>query len=426
METKNLLILGALEEFVPLAALAEKKGIRPCVIDGNPGAPAKLEALKRGGAAYDIDVRDTEKIVRVIKEENITAITTAYSDLLLECMVRIAHAAGLPCHLVPSQLPWYRDKNVTNRTLEELGIGTPKSVHLQKDFPDSALAGLSFPMVIKPVDMYGSRGLIIVNSPEDIRAHFDSCCSTSENKTVLAEEYNPDHEFNIQAFVRNGTVRILGLADREKTFHDPKEIPLSTRNIYPSRLIRFVYDDALSALARYIKKTGQTEGPLAMQFFWGPERGFMCGEIAARFLGYEHELIEYSDGVSIEELLLDAAFDESALDAALGKCNPFGNRVSAVLYFHGRDGIIADENAALAICRRNDVKYGRVFYKTGERIGSPQRMPYVARYYIVAGTRKEIDTLTEDILKNISVKDRDGRELLYPNEPGHYEDAEGI
>ena len=425
MSEKNLLILGALEEFVPLVRMAKSRGIRTVVIDGNPDAPAKKESAESGGTWYDIDVRNTGEICRIIKEENITAITTAYSDLLLECMVKIASEASLPCHILPSQLPWYRDKAVTNRTLEKLGIGTPKSVLLGAGFKEEELTGLSFPMVIKPVDMYGSRGLKIVSSPGEIREHFSECCSTSRNKEVLAEEYNPDHEFNVQAFVRHGSVRILGLADREKTSHSPADIPLSTRNVYPSRLIHSVYDTALQVLTAYTEFTGQKEGPLAMQFFWGPERGFMVGEIAARFLGYEHELIEYSGSISIEDLLLTAAFDDAALDALLDKCRPFGTSVAAVLYFHGRDGIIADQEDAIAILHRKDVKYGKLFYRTGERIGSPQKMPYVARYYLTAATRAEIDTLTEEILASISVKDREGNNLLYPNRIGSYTDTEG-
>ena len=62
MSEKNLLILGALEEFVPLVKLAVSKNIRPVVVDGNPGAPAKKEALKLGGTSYDADIRDTELV----------------------------------------------------------------------------------------------------------------------------------------------------------------------------------------------------------------------------------------------------------------------------------------------------------------------------------------------------------------------------
>ncbi|MDO4805320.1 MAG: dehydrogenase [Lachnospiraceae bacterium] len=420
MEKKTIVILGALEEFVPLVQRAAGQGIRAVVIDGNPGAPAKEEALRLGGSAYDADIRDAETVAAIICREHADAITTAYSDLLLECMVKIADLAHLPCHIKPAQLPWYRDKDVTNRTCEDLGIGTTKSVLLKKDFEDSALNGFAFPMIIKPLDMYGSRGLRIAGGIPEIRAAFASCLETSQRPEVLAEEYNDEYEFNMQCWVRKGTVRVLGIADREKTSHDPSEIPLSTRNIYPSRLIDKVYEPALDALSRYIARTGQTEGPLSMQFFWGPGKGFMVGEIAARYLGYEHELIEYTTGVSIEDILLAGAFDEDRLDALLDACDPFAANSAAVIYFHARDGIVSDISSALAIAARKDVQYGKIFYSKGDRIGSPQRMPYAARYYIIGGSREEIDARTEDILSQMAIRDAAGNDLLYPNRIGTY------
>lgn len=420
MSEKTLLILGALEEFVPLVKLAREKGIRTVVVDGNPGAPAKKESVRLGGIAYDADIRDIDAVAKIAEKEHVDAITTAYSDLLLECMVKIADRASLPCHLVPGQLPWYRDKDITNRTCTELGIGTTKSVLLMPDFKDSELSELSFPLVIKPLDMYGSRGLKIVRSISDIRTHFADCLKTSGRPEVLAEEYNDEYEFNMQCWVRDGVVRVLGIADREKTSHDPEEIPLSTRNIYPSRLIDRVYGPALDALTRYIGRTGQKEGPLSMQFFWGPEKGFMVGEIAARYLGYEHELIEFTTGVSIEEILLAGAFDAERLNALLDSCDPFAKNSAAVIYFHARDGIVQDLSSALAILDRKDVQYGKIFYSAGERIGSPQRMPYAARFYIVADSREEIDARTEEIISEMALRDADGCDLLYPNCIGTY------
>lgn len=413
---KTLMILGALEEFVPLVRLAKENHIRTVVVDGNAGAPAKQIA----DAAYDENIRDTSACAAIAEKEHVDAITTAYSDLLLECMVKIADKAGLPCHLQPEQLPYYRDKDVINRTCEKLGIPTPGSVLLHEGFSDKELYGLQFPMVLKPLDMYGSRGLVIVHNIEEIRKEFAYSCSTSKRKEVLAEEYDPDYEFNIQCWVHQRKVHVLGLADREKTFFDVASIPLSTRNIYPSRLIGHVFDEAKEILTSYIRFTGQTEGPLSMQFFWGPKRGLMVGEIAARFLGYEHELIRYADDLGIEDLLLAAAVFPDRVDELLSGCNPFGSRAAAVLYLHARDGILFDEEKVLAASKRSDVKYSQLFYQKGDRIGNPENQPYFARFDLVADTRAEIDERTRDILSELSATDENGQELLLKGEIPSY------
>ncbi len=417
---KTLMILGALEEFVTLVKKAREQGFRTVVVDGYENAPAKEYADK----AYTVDVRNIQEIAALAKAEHVDAITTAYSDLLLECMVKIAEQASLPCHLTTHMLKYYRDKDVTNKTCEQLSIPTPKSIPLKEDFSDEQLSGYHFPMVIKPLDLYGSRGLRVVHSPKEIREQFTNSCELSERKEVLAEEYNPDYEFNVQCYVHKGTVHILGLCDREKTLFDPATVPLSTRNIYPSRLISQVYESALKALTAYIAYTGQTEGPLSMQFYWGKDRGFEVGEIAARYLGYEHELIEMATGLSLEDVLLASAKGGEEIEAVLKEANPFGSSSAAVVYFHGEDGIIQDLSGAEEALHHPAVSYGQIFYHRGDRIGNPQRMPYAARYDIHAKTRKEVDLATLEILDKASMKDENGRELLLKGIPGVYEKEE--
>ncbi len=415
MTSHNLVILGGLEEFAPLVRLACDRGIRTIVIDGYSKGPAKRLSVERGGAAYDIDIRDVDAIAEVVRLERADAITTAYSDVLLECAVLVADRTGLPCHLTPAQLPYYRDKDVINETLDRAGIPGPKSAVLEEGFDDYDLNGLSFPLVVKPIDLYGCRGLFLTNGIDEIRACFEDARKGSSRSAVLVEEYVGDREFNAQALVRDGVVHVIGIADREKTVHVPGELPPGTRNVYPSRYMEDVYEPALAAMNAYIRETGQTSGPLAMQFYWSPERGLQVGEVAARFLGYEHELVAYACGFSVEELLLAAAYDDGAIEGQLAAGDPFGHCIAAVLYFYARDGVVGDLDEARAVARRSDVKYGQLFYEEGDRIGSPQKMPYVARFYVVDDDRAVVDRVSAEIFDEIRIPDEAGEDLLYRN-----------
>ena len=161
----RLLILGTLGEFVQLVCKAREKGYYTIVCDGYPDGPAREFADE----AYQIPVTDTEKIAELCREKKIDGIITSFSDLLLECMVKIADRAGIPCYLKPEQLPWYRDKSRTRELLQELGLPTPGFQKIPtavlKD-PDrklrlkEALKGLRYPVVSKPLDKYGSRGIL--------------------------------------------------------------------------------------------------------------------------------------------------------------------------------------------------------------------------------------------------------------------------
>ena len=103
----KVLILGTLGEFTELVKKAKEKGYETVVCDGYADGIARTYADK----AYTIPVTDVDAIALMCREEGVDGIITSFSDLLLECMVKIADKAGLPCYLKPEQLSWYRDKS---------------------------------------------------------------------------------------------------------------------------------------------------------------------------------------------------------------------------------------------------------------------------------------------------------------------------
>lgn len=406
----RLLILGSSEEFIQLVNLAKQKHIYTIVCDGNPDGPAKKYADK----SYTADVRNTDQIADICHSEHADGIITAFSDLLLECMVKIADKASLPCYLKPDQLDYYRNKYVMKQMFRRLNIPTPRYIRLQPDFSGEELKNFRFPVVTKPLDKYGSRGVLVLDSVEEIRNCYYDICRSSEVKEILIEEYNRGYEFNLMAWVSHGNVSVLGIADREKTAVDPKMIPVCSRNVYPSCLMPHVMDEAERILQKTIQYTGQQDGELSMQFFWSPENGIEVCEIAARFLGYEHELIELCSGFSIEELLLNSVYESDKVPDMLRSHNPCFKKSSAVLYFQGREQVIGDISAAKRCMSSPDLEYGQLFYREGERIQQFSR-PYAARCYIKADTRQEIDELTDRIFSEMSMLDPSGKELLYRN-----------
>jgi biotin carboxylase len=119
----TVLILGGSEEFLRLVRLARERGIKTIVCDGRDNSPAKAEA----DLSYDIPVTSIDEIAKVCRRHQVDGILTGFSDLLLECMVKICAAAELPCYLTPDQLPFYRNKDVMKQTLDELGVGASRA-----------------------------------------------------------------------------------------------------------------------------------------------------------------------------------------------------------------------------------------------------------------------------------------------------------
>lgn len=427
--THCLLILGTLEEFVLLVKKAKERGIYTIVCDGYPDGPARQYADE----AFTIPVTDIDAIASLCREKRVDGILTSFSDLLLECMVKIAAKAEIPCYLKPEQLCWYRDKAAAKELLASLGLPAPKfarfpaeklinfSVFSEAEDSEKAPGDLCFPVVTKPVDKYGSRGIYISHNMEELKRAAEKTAEFCDGGEILLEEYNDGYEFNMMTWVLDGQVQVISIADREKTFYDPCEIPISTRNVYPSCLYEKVEPEAKALLQSYIQKTGQREGALSMQFFWKPGQGIQVCEIAARFFGYEHDLTDIAFGFNIEDLLLNYLYDPEALRQMFaGHRADCPEQIGAVLYYQGKLLPIGEQNSLRESAGHPAVVSSMIFYEDGETVAAHGPNPYVALFYVRAASRRELDQITEEFNQKITVKTPDGEEVLYANQIPDY------
>lgn len=419
----RLLILGTLGEFVQLVQKAKQKGYYTIVCDGYPNGEARAYA----DASYILPVTDTDAIAELCKKEKVDGIITSFSDLLMECMVKIAAKADLPCYLKPEQLPWYRDKSVCRQTLRELGLPTPGYVKIpvslsgEPDKIKQLVQNLSYPLISKPMDKYGSRGIYIIHDENELTEQIARSAEFTDLDEVLVEEYNDGFEFNMMTWVQEGKVNVISVADREKTQMEEGMLPESTRNVYPSRLLDNVEKSAADLLQSYISYTGQQEGALSMQFFWKPGKGIQVCEIAGRFFGYEHELTDMVYGFNIEELLLNYLYDKKKV-SEMFKTHDIHRpqKRGAVLYFHGQLKTIRNQEAAYRLSEEAAVVKPWIFYKEGEDVIAYGPNPYLALYYIEAESREELDRITEKFFEQMSVTDPEGQEIVYRNKIPDY------
>ena len=283
------------------------------------------------------------------------------------------------------------------------------------------IAHLDFPLVTKPLDKYGSRGIYVVHNLEELKQAITETASFTDLPEILVEEYNDGYEFNMMTWVHKGKVHVISIADREKTDIGPGEIPISTRNVYPSCLYEQVVAPATDLLQCYADKTGQKEGALSMQFFWKPENGIQVCEIAARFFGYEHELTDMVYGFSIEDLLLNYLYDVPALEQMLDQHDP-RNPIchGAVLYFQGRLLQIRDLSVPQKLASHSAVEKPWIFYHEGESVIAHGPNPYVALYYISCPSRKKLDQVTDEFFTSMTIPSLDGKEVLYRNQMPDY------
>ena len=405
----RLVVLGSLGEFVSLVEHAKDRGIYTIVCDGYADGPAKKVADK----AYNIDVRNPEAIAQMCREEGVDGIIGSFSDLLFEQITKVADLAGLRWYAKPDKLDFYREKDKAKALMTKLGIRVPKNTQIGSDFADSELDGFSFPLVVKPVNGYGSKGIYVVHSISEIRERFEmvSGRSSGQREMIQVEEYSQGREYNMMTWVVDGKVCPISIADREKNPQVGSALPTLNRLVYPAKAAVQIREEAKAVLQKFADAVGQKEGALSMQFFYN-EHGVEVCEIAGRLFGYEHELVTHCCGLDIEKLLLDYVYDPDAVRETMLNHSIAFEKCCAGLYFVGiQDKVIADQTSARELAQDSHVIESVLFYNEGETIDNYGPKPYLARYYLTAESQEEIDAVTQHFFDDMHIAATDGSDV---------------
>lgn len=274
-----VLILGAIFPFCDLVEDVKEMGYEAVVCDYYTDAAAK----KKADFSYDISTLDIESIKKIAKKHQVVGIISAFSDRNLMPNFQLATQLDLPCIYTNELIQLITNKDLMKEKLADCNVPIIKYKLIHEDFKDSDLEDISFPVIIKPVDSYGSKGIFVCADSSEIRDKFDFCTkeSLAHQHEIIVEEYYPYDEISISIWVKNKTAHITCVYDVGRNFGE--NIVLSSI-IYPSKYQRN-YGKDLKQLSQYlVSQFGIKEGPVTIQCFIGPD-GLRVSEILCRLAG---------------------------------------------------------------------------------------------------------------------------------------------
>lgn len=406
----RLLILGSVEEFAKMTRMAVERGIYTVVVDGNQDGEAKKYADK----AYDVDISNVDGINQIIRHEGIDYILTSFSDNLFEYMVRYSAQNGLPCNCSVEKVDYLRDKFMMKKMLNELGIPNKKGQVIKPNRFREADITLGYPLIAKPVDGWGSRGVHIVNNYQQLQEVAAECAGfAKKDDSILLEELNVGYEMNIMSWVKDETVTFLEFSDREVCGGNEREIPHYARIIHPSFYRERIIDRVRGYLGKIAAYIGLKEGPLSTQLFYNPVTDELSiGEVVGRFFGFEQDLAEIINGVNVNNLLLNMAFDSKANEEEINNYECPTTHYSVVIYIKAKPGIVRDLGNARLFTTSENIHRASIYAYPGV---DTAKIPVLATIYARFSSRKEADIFTQKVYDDFYVPGLNGENLAVVN-----------
>lgn len=188
MKQKKILLLGGSAQQVVAIKNAKELGYYTVLCDYLPDNPGQYVADKY----YNASTTDVEAVYRIAKDEEVDGILAYASDPAALPAAIVAERLGLPTNPAKSveilglKYPW-------RQFLHDNGFACPKVYSFHPTTPVEEIKELtgdfSFPLVVKPTDSSGSKGVTMLESWEGLEKAIAWADSYSRNKVLLIEEY---------------------------------------------------------------------------------------------------------------------------------------------------------------------------------------------------------------------------------------------
>ena len=244
-------------------------------------------------------------------------------------VVLAAHAAeslGIQWHS-PDGAAASSDKRRARQLLAASGLPAPQfsvvsvsSAPSTRHDPRATTPAPQFPVVLKPVGLSGSRGVIRADNPREYTAAFERirallarpqvrAARTGLEDEILVEEYVDGAEFAIEGVMTAGALRVFAIFDKPVRL----EGPFFEETIYvtPSRLAEESQQRLVDHVQRAARALGLQHGPIHAECRMTADNEVYVLEVAARPIGgLCSRVLTFGDDVPLESVLLQHALGQ--------------------------------------------------------------------------------------------------------------------
>lgn len=223
---KALVLCGGIPQIALLENLRQR-GIVTVLADMNEAVGGRAFA----DVFYPVSVLDVEGVRDVAVKEKVDFIITVCADQVLSVVAQVSEMLGLPCYIDYKTAQNVSKKSYMKKIFRENNIPTSKYVimeHLDRE----KISHLNYPLIVKPVDSYSSRGVCKVDNESELESAFEKAVTISRTNSAVIEEFVIGDELTVDVYVENGHAHVLCMSNLDKIGEDGKFVIHRTR--YPA------------------------------------------------------------------------------------------------------------------------------------------------------------------------------------------------
>lgn len=229
---------------------------------------------------YPISILEKEIILEKCKEIQINAILSIASDVAVPSVSYVASEMGLIANSMDSALI-STNKFLMRSRFKSAGLQSPRYFSIKEEQDFDLIDVLNYPLIVKPTDRSGSRGVTISNNMHELIENIQRAISESFEKKAIVEEFIEGLEYSIETISVNGNHTILAITEKI-TSGSPYFVELEHHQpaFLSANIKEEIYSVVLRGLDALEVKFGASHTELKVN-----EKGVFLIEIGARMGG---------------------------------------------------------------------------------------------------------------------------------------------
>lgn len=330
----KLLMLGTSLGSVEIIETARNMGYYTIVTDNLD--LSRSPAKKVADEYWMISTNDLDLLEKKCREEKVNAVFAGISEFNLDRVKALTERLGLSCYIEEAAWKYARDKSAFKKKCREFGIPVVDEYTVSDPPQPDELTAVEYPVVVKPVDGTGNKGLSICNNEKELIAGCSRARENSESGNILIERYITGEESWHFYFLADGAIRHIysGCVFRQPGYPTFLYV-LGTFAITEYHDFNEQFDEKCTA---FLKNIGCRNGIAWFQLIKDGKGQYYALEMAQRMSAdCAGKALKKSIGVNNIEWMLDLAFGRKHTAEMLPEPAEPPYKCAHFVYYHFAD-----------------------------------------------------------------------------------------
>lgn len=212
MKKKKIVIIGANSFQNPLILKAKAMGYETHVFAWKDGSIGERTA----DYFYPVSIIEREAILEQCRKIQPDAVASIGSDLAMLTVNYVAEKLGLPGNSMECT-EISTNKYAMRKAFQKAGVPVPSFREADQTTKPEALTDLKLPVIVKPTDRSGSRGITKVTEWGQLADALQASVENSFEKKAIIEEYLNGPEYSCECISFRGTHHFLAVTKKYTT-----------------------------------------------------------------------------------------------------------------------------------------------------------------------------------------------------------------